>query len=184
MHNVILFHCLIIVRPISLIYSGHMRTIFRGRPVVKGNFKLCVKYLSGISLPGNQLNDSKHHHYIYTIIKEWEFIMCDRCNTTKHKFHKIICDSRWPQLAWVRIPVEMWMFLFIMFLCYPVYVAALRRADPAHKESYRLSVWLRNCKTKAKVRHGLYRPLIIIIIMWQSGTHTSKVQRKMHFNCL
>jgi hypothetical protein len=39
----------------------------------------------------------------------------------------------------VRIPVKAWMFAFILCLCCPVKVAALRRADQPSKESYQLS---------------------------------------------
>jgi hypothetical protein len=35
-------------------------------------------------------------------------------------------------------PTQAWMFAFILCLYSPVYVAALRRADPSSKESYRL----------------------------------------------
>jgi hypothetical protein len=63
------------------------------------------------------------------------------------------CRSQWPRgpnhelfsLAWtlgswVRIPLKAWMsvFAFILCMCCAVYVAALRRADPPSKESYRL----------------------------------------------
>jgi hypothetical protein len=42
--------------------------------------------------------------------------------------------------SWVRIPLKAWMFecAFILFVLSCVYVAALRRADPPSKESYRL----------------------------------------------
>jgi hypothetical protein len=38
--------------------------------------------------------------------------------------------------SWVRNPLEAWMSVFILCLCY---VAALRRADRSSKESYRMS---------------------------------------------
>jgi hypothetical protein len=39
----------------------------------------------------------------------------------------------------------------LRLFCGPAQVAALRRDDPPPKESHRLSIWLRNCKTEAKV---------------------------------
>jgi hypothetical protein len=41
--------------------------------------------------------------------------------------------------SWVIIPLEAWMSAFILCLSSPLQVAALRRADPPSKESYRLS---------------------------------------------
>jgi hypothetical protein len=41
--------------------------------------------------------------------------------------------------SWARIPLEAWMPSFVLYLCYPVRVTALRRADPPSKESYKLS---------------------------------------------
>jgi hypothetical protein len=40
--------------------------------------------------------------------------------------------------SWVQIPLKAWMFAFILRLCCPMLVVALRRADPLSKESYRL----------------------------------------------
>jgi hypothetical protein len=40
----------------------------------------------------------------------------------------------------VRIPLEAWMYVRVfLWLCCPVYVEALRRADPPSKESYQMS---------------------------------------------
>jgi hypothetical protein len=47
-----------------------------------------------------------------------------------------------------EIPLTLWTFAFIPWLCCPVYAAALRQADPPSKEYYRLSIRLRNlCET-------------------------------------
>jgi hypothetical protein len=42
--------------------------------------------------------------------------------------------------SWIRIPLEAWMSSFILYLCCPVQVAALRLADPPSEESSRLSI--------------------------------------------
>jgi hypothetical protein len=47
----------------------------------------------------------------------------------------------WTLGSWVRIPLEAWMFVFILCVCCPV--AALRRADHSSKESYQLSLSVR-----------------------------------------
>jgi hypothetical protein len=60
-----------------------------------------------------------------------------------------LCRSHWHELSslgsWVRIPLEAWMsvclFCVVLFC---VQVAALRRADPQSKESYRLGTGLKN----------------------------------------
>jgi hypothetical protein len=52
------------------------------------------------------------------------------------------CSTLW---SWIRIPFEAWMFAFILCLCSPAWVGALRWADLLPKEYYQLSVWLRNC---------------------------------------
>jgi hypothetical protein len=51
------------------------------------------------------------------------------------------------------------MFAFILFLCCPVYVATLRRADHSSKESYQpsISVRLRNLIRGGQARYGLER---------------------------
>jgi hypothetical protein len=50
--------------------------------------------------------------------------------------------------SWVRISLEAWISVCVdfVFVLSCVYVTALRRADPASKESYRLCVGLRNWK--------------------------------------
>jgi hypothetical protein len=49
---------------------------------------------------------------------------------------------------WVRIPLDAWMpvYVYSVFM-FCVQVAALRRADPPSKESYRLCIGLRNLKS-------------------------------------
>jgi hypothetical protein len=56
------------------------------------------------------------------------------------------------------------MFTFILCSC-PVWIAALRQGWSPTQGVLKLSVWLRNCKTEARVHHGLQRPRIIIIIV-------------------
>jgi hypothetical protein len=72
------------------------------------------------------------------------------------------CRSQWPRVLrhelsslartlgpWVRIPLDAWMSVCIYFMFVPpcVQVAALRRADPPTKESYRLCERLRNLES-------------------------------------
>jgi hypothetical protein len=71
------------------------------------------------------------------------------------------CRSQWPRGlrhelsspaqtlgSWVRIPLEAWMSgcVYSVFVLFCVQVAALRRADPPSKESYRLCKKSRNRK--------------------------------------
>jgi hypothetical protein len=50
---------------------------------------------------------------------------------------------------WFESLIKEWMFMCVysMFVLFCVYVATLRRADPQAKESYRLCIGLRNCKS-------------------------------------
>jgi hypothetical protein len=51
--------------------------------------------------------------------------------------------------SWDQIPLEAWMFMCVysVFMLFCMQVAALRRADPPSKESYRLCIGLRNWKS-------------------------------------
>jgi hypothetical protein len=51
--------------------------------------------------------------------------------------------------SWVRIPLKVWMSVcaYSVFVLFCVYVAALRRADPPSKESYRLCIGLKSWKS-------------------------------------
>jgi hypothetical protein len=72
------------------------------------------------------------------------------------------CRWRWPRglrhelsspartlASWVRISLEAWMSVCVysVFVLSCMYVAALRRADPPSKESYRMCIGLRNWKS-------------------------------------
>jgi hypothetical protein len=52
--------------------------------------------------------------------------------------HEMSSPARTPG-PWVRIPLKAWMFAFILRLCSPAQVEALRRADPRPRGPYRLS---------------------------------------------
>jgi hypothetical protein len=79
-------------------------------------------------------------------------------------FHRYIFQrrSQWPRGlrhepstpartlgSWVRIPLKAWMSVcfYSVFMLFCVQVAALRRAYPPSKESYRLCIGLRNWKS-------------------------------------
>jgi hypothetical protein len=79
-------------------------------------------------------------------MEDHKFLMT--LNTDSQKKLKINTRVRFRRTlgSWVLILLGAWMSVsaFILRLCRPVYVAALRRADPQSKESYRLSIKRRN----------------------------------------
>jgi hypothetical protein len=85
-----------------------------------------------------------------------------------------MCRSQWPRglrhelssLArtlgsWVRIPLKIWMSVcaFILCLCCPVQVAALRRVDHSSKESYRLCKNDYETEDEARAQQRAVEPL-------------------------
>jgi hypothetical protein len=69
--------------------------------------------------------------------------------------------------SWVRIPLEAWTFAFNLFVLSCTGSGFAAGWSPT-QESYLLSIWLRNCKTEAKVHHGLYCPQIILSPMHET----------------
>jgi hypothetical protein len=68
--------------------------------------------------------------------------------------------------SWLLNPPEAWTSAFILCLCYPVYVAALRRADHPSKASYRQPIKIHNFRILNQNRpKSLIRQCIIIIII-------------------
>jgi hypothetical protein len=76
-----------------------------------------------------------------------------------------VCRSQWPRGlrhelsspaqtpgSWVQIPLEAWTFVYFcsVFVLSCVGSAALRRTDFPPKESYRLSIWLKNLKHRPR----------------------------------
>jgi hypothetical protein len=55
--------------------------------------------------------------------------------------------------SWVQIPLKTWSSVFVLTR---VQIAALRRADPPSKESYRLRKKIKNQKKGPKPNKGLY----------------------------
>jgi hypothetical protein len=111
--------------------------------------------------------------------------MKDYCVSHSRRRRKMIiclrnhlpCQSRWPRglrqelsspaetlRSWVRIPLEAWMSMCVYSVCavLSVQLAALRRADPPSKESYRLCKRSRNWKV-AKVQQRAVEPKTDII---------------------
>jgi hypothetical protein len=69
--------------------------------------------------------------------------------------------------SWDRIPLDGCLSAFVLCLCCPVYVAALRRANPPSKESYQLStrsifseLILNGNTPESQIRQGRRRILI------------------------
>jgi hypothetical protein len=74
--------------------------------------------------------------------------------------------------SWVRIPLETWMSVCVypVFVLFCVQVAALQRADPPSKESYRLCIGLRNWKSCQGLTKGcrviyiyIYRSDVMVV---------------------
>jgi hypothetical protein len=57
--------------------------------------------------------------------------------------------------SWVRIPLEAWMSVCVhsVFVLSCVQIAALRRADPPYKESYRLCKTIKKLQKAAETQH-------------------------------
>jgi hypothetical protein len=81
--------------------------------------------------------------------KQRDVQYCDCRSQWPHRLrHELSLPSQSPG-SWVRIPLEVWMSVCVysVFLLSCMQVAALRRADPPSKESYRLCQRSRNWKS-------------------------------------
>jgi hypothetical protein len=71
----------------------------------------------------------------------------NRLHPLEHWGHGFESDSRYGFLS-----------TFILYLCCPLQVAASRRADPLSKESYRLSIIIKETEVKRRVSGMAYAP--------------------------
>jgi hypothetical protein len=88
---------------------------------------------------GSQVNDCEIMvFYIKTRRSQWP-----------HGLRHELSSPAWTLGSWVQNPLEAWMCVCIysVFVLFCVQISAVQRTDPPSKESYRLCIRLRNCKS-------------------------------------